>query len=101
MQAIPYSFSFKWQFRRLGKVIATGKIQILKISSPPPPYHEMILAIVFSVLLPWRANFGKAHHRVPIGHVETPQFCGVAGCFDDDIELCSEIRFLASQNGFH
>jgi hypothetical protein len=45
-----------------------------------------------SVSLPWRANFGKVRHRVPIGHLESPQFCGVSGCFDDDdIELYPEI----------
>ena len=38
-------------------------------------------------MLLWQANFGKVRHRLPIGHVESPQYCGVAGRFDDDIEI--------------
>ena len=48
-----------------------------------------------SISLLWQADFGEVRHRLPIGHVESPQYCGVAGCFDDDIE----IDFIVSNRG--
>ena len=47
----------------------------------------MIIADVFLFRSLGEPILAKVRHRLPIGHVESPQFCGVAGRFDDDIEI--------------